>query len=70
MASSLNVPSVKLLDENGVDNMINLAKRMGITTWEERSRFGLSLALGAGEVKMIELAQAYSTFATVGKSKA
>lgn len=67
LASSLNVPSVKLLDENGVDNMINLAKKMGITTWEERSRFGLSLALGAGEVKMIELAQAYSTFATLGE---
>lgn len=67
LASSLNVPSVKLLDENGVDNMINLAKRMGITTWEDRSRFGLSLALGAGEVKMIDMAQAYSIFADMGE---
>lgn len=67
LASSLNVPSVKLLSENGVDNMINLAENMGITTWKDRSRFGLSLALGAGEVKMTELAGAYSIFANMGK---
>lgn len=67
LASSLNIPSVKLLEKNGVDNMIDLAEKMGITTWKERNRFGLSLALGAGEVKMIDLAQAYSNFANLGE---
>ncbi len=67
LASSLNIPSVKLLDKNGVANMINLAENMGITTWDDRSRFGLSLALGAGEVRMTELAQAYSIFANLGE---
>jgi 1A family penicillin-binding protein len=66
LASSLNIPSVKLLDENGVENMIELAKTMGINTWEDKNRFGLSLALGSGEVKMIELASAYSIFANLG----
>jgi 1A family penicillin-binding protein len=66
LASSLNIPSVKLLEKNGVDNMIDLAEKMGITTWKERKRFGLSLALGAGEVKMTDLAQAYSVFANLG----
>jgi len=66
LASSLNVPSVKLLERNGVEGMIDLAKDMGITTWEERNRFGLSLALGSGEVKMTELAGAYSIFANLG----
>jgi len=66
LASSLNIPSVKLLEKNGVNNMIDLAEKMGINTWKERSRFGLSLALGAGEVKMTELAQAYSIFANLG----
>lgn len=66
LASSLNIPSVKLLNENGVGNMIDLAEDMGITTWTDRSRFGLSLALGAGEVKIIEMAQAYSVFANLG----
>lgn len=67
LASSLNIPSVKLLNENGVENMIDLAEKMGITTWTDRSRFGLSLALGAGEVKMIDIAQAYSIFANLGE---
>jgi len=67
LASSLNVPSVKLLSENGVANMIEMGRKMGITTWEEKSRFGLALALGSGEVKMTELAQAYSIFANLGE---
>jgi len=67
LASSLNIPSVKLLKENGVENMIDLAELMGITTWTDRSRFGLSLALGAGEVRMLEMANAYSIFANLGE---
>jgi 1A family penicillin-binding protein len=67
LASSLNIPSVKLLAENGVNNMIDLAETMGITTWKERNRYGLSLALGSGEVKMTEIAQAYSVFANLGE---
>lgn len=66
LASSLNIPSVKLLAENGVQSMIDLGQAMGITTWEERDRFGLSLALGGGEVKMVDLAQAYSILANLG----
>ena len=67
LASSLNVPSVKLLEKNGVSKMIDLAQDMGITTWQDRSRFGLSLALGSGEVKMTEISQAYSIFANLGE---
>lgn len=67
LASSLNIPSVKLLAENGVDKMIDLAESMGISTWSERNRYGLSLALGSGEVRMTELANAYTTFANMGR---
>lgn len=67
LASSLNIPSVKLLAADGVQNMIDLGKQMGISTWNDKNRFGLSLALGAGEVKMIELANAYSIFANLGE---
>jgi 1A family penicillin-binding protein len=67
LGSSLNIPSVKLLAQNGVDSMISLAEEMGISSWKDRGRFGLSLALGAGEVKMTDLAQAYSIFANLGK---
>ena len=66
LASSLNIPSVKLLAADGINNMIDLAETMGITTWKDRSRFGLSLALGGAEVKMTELAGAYTIFANLG----
>lgn len=66
LASSYNIPAVKMLAEVGVSNFIDKAEEMGITTWKDRTRFGLSLTLGGGEVRMIDLAQAYSTFATQG----
>jgi penicillin-binding protein 1C len=69
LASSLNVPSVKILASDGVEDMIDLAELMGITTWKERNRFGLALALGSGEVKMVDLAAAYSIFADMGNKK-
>lgn len=40
---------------------------MGITTWTDRSRFGLSLTLGGGEVKMVDMAVAYGSLANLGK---
>jgi len=66
-AESRNVPAVKILASYGVNNMIEQGKKMGITTWEDKNRFGLSLTLGGGEVKLIELAQVYATIANSGK---
>lgn len=68
LASSYNVPAVKTLAHLGVNNFIDFAEKMGITTWKDRTRFGLSLTLGGGEVRMIDLARAYGTFATLGRS--
>lgn len=39
---------------------------MGITTWQDRSRYGLSLTLGGGETKLLDLAQVYSVVANMG----
>ncbi|MEI6690546.1 MAG: transglycosylase domain-containing protein [bacterium] len=66
LASSYNIPAVKLLNSLGITNMINLAKQMGITTWDNPSRFGLSLTLGGGEVKMVDMAEVYGTIANNG----
>jgi 1A family penicillin-binding protein len=63
---SLNIPSVKTLYLAGIDNTIDLAIKMGITTLEDRSRFGLSLVLGGAEVRPIDLASAYGVFANEG----
>lgn len=66
LAESRNIPAVKVLNSYGVQNMINLAEQMGITTWSDRSRYGLSLTLGGGEVRLIDLAQVYATLANGG----
>lgn len=67
LGSSLNVPAVKVLASYGVNKMIDQAKNLGITTWEDRSRFGLSLTLGGGEIKMIDMNTVFGTFANYGQ---
>ncbi len=67
LAGSLNIPAVKAIYLAGVYNVLDLAEDMGYTTFRDRDRFGLSLVLGGGEVKMIEHVNAYSAFAREGK---
>jgi len=66
LAQSLNIPSVKLLYLSGMNDVINLAQDIGITTLKDRSRYGLSLVLGGGEVKLIDMVSAYGVFANDG----
>lgn len=66
LANSYNVPAVKVLSQIGVNEFIDHAKKMGITTWIDRSRYGLSLTLGGGEVTMIDMATAFGVFANGG----
>ncbi len=66
LANSYNIPSVLLLKENGIAEFANFAHKMGINSWSDTSRYGLSMSLGSLEVKMTELATAYSSFANNG----
>lgn len=66
LAQSINVPSVKTLYLAGIDNVLRIMKSFGITTLTERSRYGLSLVLGGGEVRPVDLASAYATLAQEG----
>jgi len=66
LANSYNVPAVKVLNTLGVNNFINFAQKLGIDTWTNRSRFGLSLTLGGGEVKMIDMAESFGSLANLG----
>jgi 1A family penicillin-binding protein len=67
LAGSLNIPAVKALYLSGVNNVLNLLNNCGYTTLEDRNRFGLSLVLGGGEVKLLEHVNAYSIFAREGE---
>lgn len=68
LAQSLNVPAVKVLSSfSGLDDSIKTAKNLGITTLNQPPSFyGLSIVLGGGEVKLIDMVSAYGVFATEG----
>ncbi len=66
LQGSLNIPAVKMLYMVGIDNAIQFSEKLGYTTFQDRSRFGLSFVLGGGEVKLLEHVAAYGAFAREG----
>lgn len=69
LGSSYNIPAVRMLAFVGLDNMIKTAQDLGITTFTDPKRYGLSLTLGAAEVKMIDMMTVYQTFSQMGAKK-
>lgn len=66
LGNSYNIPAVKSLATIGVEKFMQQAEKMGITTWHDPVNYGLSLTLGGGEVRMIDMAQAFGTLANQG----
>lgn len=76
IANSFNVPAVKAFEFAGIDNVVNMARRLGITAIDEdaaklhktdyHEAFGPALALGGAEVPLIQLTGAYQVFANQG----
>lgn len=70
LGNSINVPAVKMLSLVGIKNMMQLAYDLGIKslepTTENLKRVGLSVALGGGEVRPLDIISAYSAFANGG----
>ncbi|MCL5410873.1 MAG: penicillin-binding protein [Patescibacteria group bacterium] len=66
LSNSLNIPAVKAMSLAGMDNVIRTAEDMGITSLNQRSRYGLSLALGTAEVRPVETAGGFGVFANGG----
>jgi membrane peptidoglycan carboxypeptidase len=66
LARSLNIPAVKALYLAGINESIQTAHDMGITTLTG-SNYGLSLVLGSGEVHLLDMTGAYGVFANEGK---
>lgn len=66
LGSSYNIPAVKVLALNGIENFIEFARSMGITTFIDPANYGLSLTLGGGEVRPHDMAEAFGVFANGG----
>jgi len=66
LANSINIPAVKTLNKIGIQSMIEMAQKMGITTWKNPDNYGLSITLGGAEVKMTDLATVYGVLANEG----
>jgi len=66
LACSYNVVAVKLLDRIGLDALLAMARRLGITTLSHSEKYGLALTLGGGEVQLLQLTAAYAAFANSG----
>jgi 1A family penicillin-binding protein len=66
LASSLNIPAVVTLERVGVGAMVELASGAGLTTLAENTNLDLAVTLGGGEVRLLDMAAAYSAFPNGG----
>jgi len=67
ISQSLNIPSVEVMQQYGIPQSVTAAKKLGITTLNDSSTYGLSLALGAAEVPLMQMTNAYAAFANGGQ---
>jgi penicillin-binding protein 1C len=68
LANSLNIPALKAAENVGESGVIEMARRLGMkTSFDDNTDYGLQVALGGGEVQMVELVNAYATIANEGR---
>lgn len=66
LAQSINIPAIKVLYLVGIQNAINLAKSFGLTTLGDPNQYGLTLVLGGGEIRLLDLVGSFVVFANDG----
>ncbi len=66
LASSFNIPAVITLDHIGIPTLVGLLKNAGVETLANNSNVDLAITLGGGEVRLLDLTQAYSIFPNGG----
>ncbi|MCC6955772.1 MAG: transglycosylase domain-containing protein, partial [Anaerolineales bacterium] len=66
LGSSLNIPAVRTLEHVGLDQLFSLSRKMGLTTLGDPQEYDLSVALGGGAVRLLDLTSAYAAFASEG----
>jgi len=67
LGSSLNVPAVRTLVMVSPDAFFAQLRRLGLALRESGGYYGYSLALGSGEVRLLELTNAYRALANGGR---
>ena len=66
LSQSLNIPAVEVMQQLGVSDAIAAFKRLGLTTLNDTTEYGLPLALGSAEARLTEMTNAYAAFANSG----
>jgi len=66
LGRSRNLSSVYTLQMVGIDAFLQTTEKLGITTLKSKADYGLALALGAGEMKLLEHTAAFGVFANEG----
>jgi len=66
LRESLNLPALEVTRLVGVDAIIDTVHQLGINRDWDRSQLGLSFGIGAGEMRLIDMASAYQTIANLG----
>ncbi|EKD67572.1 MAG: hypothetical protein ACD_48C00331G0001, partial [uncultured bacterium] len=66
LGNSYNIPAVKMLAINSLRDMVASASAFGLTTITNPDNYGLSLTLGGGEVRMVDMGEAFGVFANGG----
>ncbi len=65
-ANSFNIPAVRTLNAIGIPAFLDMGQKMGITTWNDPKRYGLSITLGGAEVTMLDMTTVYGVLANNG----
>lgn len=66
LASSYNIPAVVALEHIGMERFVQFVSTLGLDNLANNTDVDLSITLGGGEVRLIDLAEAYSAFANGG----
>ncbi|MBC7708103.1 penicillin-binding protein [Polaromonas sp.] len=66
LAESMNIPAVEVMQKVGLNQSVSAAQRLGISTINDPNKYGLSLALGTAEAKLMDMTNAYAALANGG----
>lgn len=67
LAQSRNLTAIEVMEKLGVGEAAKAAQRMGISDVNEPDKYGLTLALGTAETKLLDMTNAYAAFANEGR---